>query len=61
MPDKTKDAIVWALKQTYIFDGDTQQVTSDNPIFLIDTVRLYFNTNNIEYTTFNYDDLIPYL
>ena len=62
MPIETKDAVNWALKQTYD-DGFGNQVpvTKDTPQALVDHVRQYFNDNGIAYNTFNYDDLIPFL
>lgn len=63
MPEETKNAIQWALQQTVI-DPLTQEsiaVTKNTRHELVDKVREYFNDNNIEYSTFVYDDLIPYL
>jgi hypothetical protein len=57
MPEQTKQAIEWALKQ----DFDGEPVTADFPMGLVAKVREYFNTNNIHYDSFSYDDLIPYL
>ena len=47
MPNETKDAVMWALSQ-----GDHD---------LVDRVREYFNDNGIEYETFSFDDLVPFL
>jgi hypothetical protein len=47
MPNETKDAVLWALSQ-----GEHG---------LVDKVREYFNNNEIEYETFTFDDLIPFL
>lgn len=62
MPEQTQQAIKWALQQTWADAfGQIHQVSSDNAQHLTDKVRDYFNTNNIVYDTFSYDDLIPYL
>lgn len=62
MPEETQQAIEWALKQTVTdFWGDALKVTKDNPILLVDHVRLYFNNNEIDYNNFSYDDLIEFL
>ena len=51
MPEETKQAIEWALTQLdEIHNSD-----------LVDKVREYFNNNEIEYETFAFDDLIPFL
>ena len=51
MPEETKQAIEWALTQLdEIHNSD-----------LVDKVREYFNNNEIEYETFSFDDLIPFL
>lgn len=52
MPSETKQAIEWALQQ----DGITKETYHQ----LVDKVREYFNTNNITYDSFCYDDLIPF-
>ena len=51
MPQETKQAVEWAL---------TQLIEINNHA-MVDKVREYFNQHNIEYDTFSYDDLIPYL
>ena len=61
MPDETKQAIEWALTQTVVYDWDTVKVTKDTPSELVDKVREYFNEHNIEYDSFSYADLEPYL
>jgi hypothetical protein len=62
MPKETQQALQWALQQTYqTFDGSSIIVTKDDSSQLVDKVRQYFNDNNITYTTFSYNDLIPYL
>lgn len=50
MPIETKQAVDWALQQVENYNYE-----------LVDKVREYFNDNNIEYTTFSFDDLTPYL
>lgn len=62
MPIETQEAVNWALQQT--FDdgfGNQIQVTKEMPSVVVDKVREYFNQNNIEYSTFSFDDLIPFL
>lgn len=62
MPVETKQAVEWALSQTVVYsNGEEIEVTKHTKTELVDMVREYFNENNIEYTTFSYDDLIPYL
>lgn len=61
MPNETQEAVNWALKQTVVTPIGEVPVTKDERILLVDKVREYFNENNIEYETFSYDDLIPYL
>ena len=53
MKEAMKEAVRWALEEL----KGTQFVEHD----LVDKVREYFNTNNINYDTFSYDDLVPYL
>lgn len=62
IPAEINQAIEWALQQTYD-DGIGNQiaVTKENPQALVDHVRRYFNEHNIQYSTFSYDDLIPFL
>jgi len=62
MPEETQGAVNWALQQTYIdLIGDVRQVVKEDSQAVVDKVREYFNTNNISYDTFSYNDLIPYL
>lgn len=62
MPNETLQAIEWALTQTVVYDsGEEIEVTKETKTELVDKVREYFNNNNIEYSTFSYNDLIPYL
>ncbi|WP_157067199.1 hypothetical protein [Alicyclobacillus shizuokensis] len=62
MPSQTQTAVNWSLQQTYD-DGMGNQVpiTKDTPQPLVDAMRKYFNQNSIQYSTFSYDDLKPYL
>ena len=52
-----KDAINWALTQKI----DGVLVTKENKQALVDKVREYFNNNDINYETFDYNDLKPHL
>ena len=64
MPIETRQAIVWAKKQCIENEFGKTCVVEDGEInshLLVDFVRKYFNEHNIEYSTFSYDDLIPYL
>lgn len=57
-----KNAVEWALTQKYVdVIGAERLVRKDSYHQLVDKVREYFNGNNIEYETFSYEDLIPYL
>ena len=61
MPNKTQKAVDWALKQSFEDDvGENVKVKSD-PHLLVDFVRRFFNENQIDYDTFDYNDLKPYL
>ena len=51
------DAIRWALTQK--IDGEFIKATDAQA--LVDKVREYLNEHNIEYETFSYNDLIPFL
>ncbi len=55
---KWVDAISWALTQTNELG---EKITVEMHHSLVDKVREYFNVNDIEYDTFSYEDLIPYL
>lgn len=55
MPKQTKDAIHWALEQKDYF-GNKISLNE-----LVDYVRKYFNENGVEYKTFSFADLKPYL
>jgi len=58
MPEQTKQAVEHALSQV---DIDGNPITKDTPHTLVDKVREYFNTHGIPYSTFSYDDLLPFL
>lgn len=59
---ETQSAINWALQQQYEFEqGEFIRVSKDYPFMVVDKVREYFNVHNIDYSTFSYNDLIPYL
>jgi len=58
MPNETQQAINWALNQ---IDESNNPITKETCHSLVDKVREYFNTNNIPYNTFSYDDLLPFL
>ena len=61
MPEETAQAVSWALERTWV-DGDREvKVTPDTPHALVCMVREYFNDNDVKYSTFSYDDLVPYL
>ncbi|MBW2672572.1 MAG: hypothetical protein JRD89_04035 [Deltaproteobacteria bacterium] len=62
MPVETKDAVKWALSQTYIDEfGRKMQITKQINQELVDKVREYFNENGVEYNSFSYKDLEPFL
>ena len=61
MPNEIQEAIIWALTQTFEIMGECVLITGNTPHELVDKVREYFNTNNIEYDSFSYNDLLPYL
>lgn len=61
MPNDTLQAVEWALQQTFDIDGEIYNITKNTPSYLVDKVREYFNDNNIQYNTFSYKDLLPYL
>lgn len=59
-----KKAVDWALKQEVIEDGVKMKVYDNGRInnhLFVDFVRKYYNVNNIEYGTFDFNDLKPYL
>ena len=60
MPNETRDAIAWALRQSVETPAGLVQITPDLHHELVDKVGEYFNNNNIEYNTFSYVDLVPY-
>jgi len=51
MPKETELAVNWAI----------EQLEEVNRHDLVDKVREYFNENKIEYGTFSFSDLKPYL
>jgi len=65
MPVEVKQAVDWALEQTIESDfGEILYVNEDGKVdrhLLVDFVRGYFNENDVEYNTFSYGDLEPYL
>jgi hypothetical protein len=61
MPEQTQTAVNWALQQSFNVDGITITISKDCRIELIDKVREYFTTHNIECAPMSYTDLIPYL
>ena len=60
-----KIAVDWALKQKFIIEeGLKEDVKNNNKINhhgLVHKVREYFNDNNIDYDSFNFKDLKPYI
>ena len=61
--DNIKRALLWTFKQTYVsFIGEEIKLSKESPNqIIVDNVRKYFNDNDIEYSTFDYNDLKPYL
>ena len=60
MPKETREALRWALEQVVTDEfGNIYPVAT--PREIVDKVREYFNEHFIEYDTFSYDDLIPFL
>ena len=62
---ETQQAVEWALQQ-YIVDefGEKKYVQNEGKLdrhMLVDFVRQYFNDHNIEYSTFSFEDLKPFL
>ena len=53
MPSETRQAVEWALSQL-----DEDILTHHS---LVHMVREYFNEHNVQYDTFSYQDLVPYL
>jgi len=59
-----KKAVEWALSQEIIDDGMKVKVNDSGSInnhLLVDFVREYYNDNDIEYRTFDFNDLKKYL
>lgn len=63
MPEETQQAVDWALKQTVVYEryNITVEVTPETHGALVQKVGEYFNDHNIDYGTFSYADLQPYL
>jgi len=63
MPTETQHAVQWALQQTYVPypDATPVPIRISNSGALVNAVRNYFNANKIQYGTFGYDNLKPYL
>lgn len=65
MAKETQSAIDWALQQCIegegrIFCVQDKQGNVDHHL-LVDFVRKYFNEHDVEYNTFSYADLEPFL
>lgn len=60
MPTETPQAIEWAMNQDY-YGYVVRDIYQTEPSVLVDNVRQYFNTHGIDYSTFDYNDLQPYL
>ena len=55
-------AMAWALQQTYTDPAlGPQPVTASTPGRLVDAVREYLNAHGINYVTFSFADVKPYL
>ena len=62
MPSETPQAVEWALQQEYELEhGIFVPVSPDIPFTVVDKVREYFNEHGIEYDTFSFKDLEPFL
>ena len=60
--DGTDKAVQWAIEQEIeVAPNEFVPVSSDPRTFLVDKVREYFNNNNVDYETFSYKDIEPYL
>jgi hypothetical protein len=62
LPIETKDAIKWAVTQTWTdFGGNVHPITTEpsDAQPLVDKVCEYFANKKIVYGTFSYNDLIP--
>jgi hypothetical protein len=60
MPVEIKDAVEWAVTKSV--ETEFGRVYGrDDPSLLVGAVREYFNERDINYPTFEYQDLIPYL
>jgi len=62
MPNETQQAINWALTQSSTDEfGQNQIVTKATLHWLVHYVREFFNIHNIPYSSFSYDDLVPFI
>lgn len=61
MPNETQEAVNWAITYSYTDEYGMERKASEENWLLVDKVREYFNTHNIEYGNFSYDDLVPYI
>jgi len=61
MPIETQEAVNFAIQYEYVDEFGILHKASEENYLLVDKVRAYFNTHEIEYSTFSYDDLVPYL
>ena len=64
MPIDTKRAVEWALKQYEEVEGYKIHVVESGKVthsLLVDFVSKYFNEHGIEYDTYSFPDLIPYI
>lgn len=59
--DKIKQAVEWAVAQEYETEEGVFVPTISEPFMVVDKVREFLNENSIEYNSFSYDDIIPYL
>ena len=55
---KWQEAVTWALTQK---TSEGKLITENTNHELVDKVREYLNDNEVEYETFGYADLTPYL
>lgn len=63
MPERTQEAVDWALQQRVVSEeyGVNFPVTKETEIWIVNYTREYFNENNIEYSTFDWYDVEPYV
>lgn len=60
MPTETREAINWALNQSFVSIFGEKYITFNDEQQLVDSVRLYFNKEKISYSSFSFEDLITY-